>query len=579
MTLVLRPYQQKIISAVLADWAAGFTDVLVTAATGSGKTAMFLSILNDVLVPPGLPGQTQSSGPGRRGLILAHRKELIDQPLARLYQYFPAWQTRFPGAGIVMAEQDQPAAELIVATVQTLASSPRRLESILSYGPIDYLVVDEAHHFTDKNTYHKVYQQLRAANPAMLHLGVTATPIRADGDGLGGVYQKESAHYGIKEGISNHFLAPVRWLAIEAAISLDGVKTAHGDFQRSSLGKIFETDELLGLVVETYRQYALNLDGTPRQAVAFTVTVAGAHRLAEIFRAAGISAQAADGTTNKTDRIAILDGFQQGRTQVLCNVALYTEGLDIPQASCILQARPTRSDGLYVQMIGRALRVFPGKEDALILDFCPVEKRNIVMAGDVLGVPLARRDAITDPEKRERGDVSGGFTFDGQFTCMDGSPVEIISRQLDYLDASPWSWYRRDGWLTLGLGEASDEIDRTLVITPPNAGELSLYGVARYPSGHRQAYHLGSGSFEDLSTLADAFIEKHGNASLAMRARSWRREPPSDKQLAFARRLKGALKPGMSKGELAQSITHCLALKTVTQANPVPVYQQASLGV
>jgi superfamily II DNA or RNA helicase len=554
MSLTLRPYQQKIVEAVKADWAAGYTDLLVTAATGSGKTAIFLWLLNDALSESGQMTR------GKRGLILAHRKELIEQPLTRLFSYFPEW--RYRRAGVVMADQDEPGADLVVATVQTLASSPKRLERILAWGPIDYLVVDEAHHFTDKNTYHQVYRKLKEANPRMLHLGVTATPIRADGDGLAGVYQKESAHYGIKEGIEERFLAPVRWLAIEAAISLKGVKVVAGEFQRSALGKVFETDELLSLVAESYRQYA-----SERQAVAFTVTVDGAYRLASILRQAGVPAEAADGTTDKRERARILDSFAGGSTKVLCNVGLYTEGLDVPQASCILMARPTRSDGLYVQCIGRALRTYPGKEDALILDFVPVEKRNIVMAGDVLGIPLKKREALLQAgAETERGAVQAGFTFDGQFTWMDGSPVEILSRQLDYLDLSPWSWYRRDGWLSLGLGKASDEVERTLLISPPVEGEMVLYGCAKRPGGQWQAYELARGSFDELSQQADEFCNKWGNAGLAAKQRAWRRQPPTDKQLAFARRIKGAFRPGMTKGELAQSITHHLALRTIQGA-------------
>lgn len=546
MSLTLRPYQQQAVDAVKKDWAAGYTDVLGTAATGLGKTAIFLALLNDVIVDG-------------RGLILAHRKELIEQPLERLFRYFPEWRWQTAGrAGIVMADQNQPDSDLVVATVQTLAS-PRRLEEVLRFGPIQYLITDEAHHAT-ASTYRQVYERLREANPEMRHLGVTATPIRADGDGLAGVFQKESFHFGIVEGIREGFLAPVRWLAIEAAISLKGVKIVAGEFQKSALGRVFETDELLSLVAESYRQYA-----SERQAVAFTVTVDGAYRLASILRQAGVPAEAADGTTDKRERARILDSFAGGSTKVLCNVGLYTEGLDVPQASCILMARPTRSDGLYVQCIGRALRTYPGKEDALILDFVPVEKRNIVMAGDVLGIPLEKREALLS-EPAERGAVQAGFTFDGSFTWMDGSPVEILSRQLDYLDLSPWSWYRRDGWMSLGLGKASDEVERTLLISPPADGEMVLYGCAKRPGGQWIAYEIARGDFDELSARAEEISSKWGNAGLAAKQRAWRREPPTDKQLAFARRIKGAWRQGMTKGELAQSITHHLALRTIQGA-------------
>jgi superfamily II DNA or RNA helicase len=547
MSLTLRPYQQQAVDAVKKDWAAGYTDVLGTAATGLGKTAIFLALLNDVIVDG-------------RGLILAHRKELIEQPLERLFSYFPEWRWQTAGrAGIVMADQNQPDSDLVVATVQTLAS-PRRLEEVLRFGPIQYLITDEAHHAT-ASTYRQVYERLREANPEMRHLGVTATPIRADGDGLAGVFQKESFHFGIVEGIREGFLAPVRWLAIQTAVSVAGVASREGDFVRKQLANVFETENCFDLVVESHKRYA---DG--RQAVAFTVSVEGAYRLAEKFREVGITASAADGTTGKRERAAILDAFAGGRTQVLCNVGLYTEGLDVPQASCIHQVRPTRSDGLYTQMIGRALRTYPGKPDALILDYAPVETRNIAMLGDVLGIPL-RRDSYIQP-KEDAGEVMGGFTFDGRAQWLTGSPAEIIARQLDYLDLSPWSWYRRDGWMSLGLGKASDEVERTLLISPPVEGEMVLYGCAKRPGGQWIAYKLARGDFEELSQRADEYCNRWGNAPLATKQRAWRREPPTDKQIAFARRIKGAFTPGMTKGELAQSITHMLAVRTVQGMQP-----------
>lgn len=548
MSITLRPYQIEAIRSIRADWDAGLTDVLLTMATGLGKTAVFLTLLNEVLTE------------GKRGLVLAHRKELIDQPLARLISYYPHWSDR---AGIVMADVNQPDRQLTVATVQSLAASARRLDEILSHGPIDYLIVDECHHFTDKNSYMAVLEVLRDANPNLRHLGVTATPIRADGDGLGGVYQKESAHFGIVEGIRAGYLAPVRWLAIQTSIRLDGVKTVDGDFQRKGLANVFETDNCFDLVVESHRKWSGD-----RQAAAFTVTVEGAYKLAEKFNEAGILAAAADGTTDKRRRAAILDDFANGRIQVLCNVGLYTEGLDVPQISCIHQVRPTKSDGLYTQIIGRALRTYPGKQDALILDYCPVDSRNIAMAGDVLGIPLRRDVYLT--EKEEPGEVQGGFTFDGKASWLTGSPAEIVARQLDYLDLSPWSWYRaEDGWLSLGLGSGSDHIERTLVISPAADGQMTLYGVWRRadPEGGRKGSWnsavIRSGLFDELQEAADGYCNSYGDATLASKSRAWRKQPPSDSQIKYARQLKGCWKPGATKGELAQRITHAVAMQSI----------------
>jgi len=184
------------------------------------------------------------------------------------------------------------------------------------------------------------------------------------------------------------------------------------------------------------------------------------------------------------------------------------------------------------------------------------------MMGDVLGIPLRRDSYIKDDA--QPGEAAGGFTFDGKTKWLAGTPAEIISRQLDYLDMTPWSWYRSDGWMSLGLGKAADEIERTLVISPPRDGELTLYGLARRKGRHEwQARKIAAGTFDELSEKADEICSRWGNATLAMRQRNWRREPPTTPQINFARRIKGAWKPGMTKGVLAQSITHYLALSAL----------------
>ncbi len=539
MGIQLRPYQVECIEAVKRDWQT-YSDVLLTVATGGGKTAIFLALIVEML----------SNAPKSRALIISHRQELVFQPIERLCQFWPEWGDR---AGAVMAEHDECNLQIVSATVQTLASA-RRLQRLLAYGPIDYLVVDETHH-SCAASYRTVLDTLRDINPDLRHLGVTATPMRADGHGLVEVYQHESAHYGIRELVRSGYLVPPRWLAIQTGISLKGVTTHDGDFTAKRLADVYETSNCFDLVVESHRRYA---DG--RQCLAFTASVDGAYDLAETFRGAGITAAAADATTDRDERRRLLRDFSAGRVQVLCNMGLFTEGLDVPAVSCIHQVRPTKSDALYTQIIGRALRTSPGKQDALIMDYCPLEARNVVMMGDVLGVD-ARKDVYVSDDPQE-GAVVGGFTFDGQTHWLSGNPMEIVSRQLDYLNVSPWSWYRApDGWMSIGLGQADDKVERSLVMSPPGE-EMTLYLVARR-DGERanRAYQVRTGSLADLSEWAEEYIARRGQASLAAKARNWRSEPASEKQIKFARRL--GIKDFPSKGAVAEQITHLMSVRAV----------------
>lgn len=548
-TLTFRPHQRTTIDGIRIAWHQGIANVLAVVATGGGKTHIFLGLIDEIL----------KDEPSARFLIIAHRKELIEQPAERIAEF---WPHRLLDVGIVMADQNDLERRITIATVQTLQSA-HRLAGILAHGPIDYLIIDECHH-ANAQSYLTIIDALRVANPSLRHLGVTATPLRSDDGGL--PYDKKVAHFGVKELVRDGYLAPPRWLAIQTGISLAQVPMVYGgangaDFNQRQLVNVFETDNCFDLVAESHKKYA---DG--RKALAFVVSVEGAYRLAETFNKAGIAAAAADGTTDKEARRGILNDFRNGRYQVLVNMALWTEGLDLPEVSCIHQVRPTKSDALYMQMVGRALRLFPGKDDALVLDYAPAEARNVTMMGDVLGVKVRKDVYIQD--KVEEGEVVAGFTFDRNgLNWLQGNPMEIVSRQLDYMSATPWRWHHigQGDWLTLGLGPGEDGTDRTLAISPPGT-EMHLWGVARGAEERwARAYHLSTGTFEEIQLIAEEYCLKWGNETLAFKAARWRKEAPTEGQLKFAKRL-GLDVFGKTRGQLAADITHKLAVQALKRA-------------
>jgi superfamily II DNA or RNA helicase len=544
----IRPYQRQTIDKIRQDWRDGHQHVLITMATGGGKTIVFLQLLIEEL----------RDNPTARCLILAHRKELIEQPIERLSAYWPEYAER---AGIVMAERDECEKQIMIATVQTL-NGAGRIERILAHGAVDYLITDEAHHATAAS-YISIYDRLAAANPRLKHLGVTATPLRADKVGLVRVFEKESAHYGIRELVKAGYLAPPRWLAIQTDISLSGVASNGSgddkDFNQRQLSHVFETANCFELVVESHKKYAEN-----RPAICFTVSVEGAHQLAEAFIAAGIPAGAADATTDKGTRAELLNRFRSGELSVLCNMGLWTEGLDLPELSCVHMVRPTQSDGLYTQCVGRALRIVPGKEDALILDYLPKESRNIAMLGDVLGVDIPRNHYI-EPDAA-MGEVAAGFLFDGRaFYWKSGNPMELISRQLDYLNLSPWRWIKpdRNDWAVIGLGkDKRSGVERALAVSPPDK-IMQLWAIWK-PEGDRwhKAAKLLEADLEAIMARSEEYIEKYGDAILAHKMRRWLTQPASERQIKYARSL-GVWRDGMSKGEANDAITYRLSINAV----------------
>jgi superfamily II DNA or RNA helicase len=544
----LRPYQRQTIDAIRDAWRSGIADVLAVLATGAGKTIIFLALIDEIL-------QEQ---PDARFLLVAHRKELIEQPAERIAQF---WPQRAGQVGIVMAAQNECDRQITIGTVQTL-QNVQRVEQISAYGPVDYLIVDEAHH-ANAQGYIDLIDNLKAINPDLRHLGVTATPVRADGGGL--PYDRKAVHFGVKELVRDGWLCPPRWLAIQTGISLAGVPVygsgADRDFSQKSLVNVFETSNCFELVAESHQKYAAG-----RKALAFVASVEGAYRLADTLTGAGIPAIAADGTTPADERRRILSDFRAGRYDVLVNCALFTEGLDVPEVSCIHQVRPTKSDALYLQMVGRALRTVPGKDDALILDYAPADARNVTMLGDVLGVDARKESYIEETE--EEGFVIAGFTFDGDFRWMNGNPMEIVSRQLDYLKMSPWRWSRpsgKGGPMVLGLGPGEDGIDRSLVISEPGQTMHVWLVAKREDERWHNAYHVKSGDFDAVSEWANDYAEQRGNTVLARKQQRWRNGAPSDGQIKYARRL-GVWQPGMTKGDCADAITARLALNAVQRA-------------
>ncbi len=563
----LRSYQSDAIAAVRAAWR-DHTDVLGVAATGAGKTVIFLSLAMDLL----------REQPDARIVVLAHREELIHQPIERLRAIAGDWLmadglTR-PRVGLLMGDRKDYDRQLTVATVQTLGRTAH-LQKLLAHGAVDYLITDEAHHAIAP-AYLRVRDGMKQANPALRHLGVTATPMRGDGLALANGFTTTAFTITIADLVRQGYLVKPSWYAISTQIDLTGVKSLGGDFQQGQLAERFDTAACRALVIAAHKEYA----GT-RPTIAFTTSVAGAHALAADFRAAGFSAASADGGTDRDVRRQILADFRAGHYQVLVNCGLWTEGLDVPEIACIHLARPTRSDGLYIQMVGRGLRPTPSKQDCLILDYLPADARNVAMLGDILGCPIPRDELLKQFRKAEKpGTTQIGFTFDGDSFDADGTNLQVIARELRYLDASPFVWYRRDGWLTLGCGWDREGIERVLAIKDGELWVLWRHGDAQDDGRYRatgpfqaRPWPHGDDAFAEGEKLA----AKHSNDSLASKGRAWHARAASEGQQQWLRRLaKGAIKRDelhmLSSGEAAQLITHFQAVQAIERFSTARLY-------
>ena len=323
--LELREYQRRAVDAVKAELA---DRPILVAPTGSGKTVMATALVEDLCLPT---------------LWLAHRKELIDQAARRL-------SAHGLDTGIVMSGYDNsPDAQVQVASVHTLVRREKP--------PAAIVVIDECHHATAQT-----YQRILDEYPGARIVGLTATPFRLDGRGLGDLFGKLVVAARTDELCAQGWLhRPKVWTS--KAPDLRGVRVVAGDYSVSALAQRSNTAELNADIVETWRRRA---DG--KRTVAFAVNVAHSQAIAEAFGRAGVAAEHLDGTTPRVDRDAILRRLATGQTTVVSNCMVLTEGWDLPALECAIIARPTASLNLHLQMIGRVMRACEGKDGATVLD-------------------------------------------------------------------------------------------------------------------------------------------------------------------------------------------------------------------
>jgi DNA repair protein RadD len=353
----LRPYQQQLVTEIRGQYQLGHKSVLAVLPTGGGKTVCFSYIAQ------------QASIKGNRVLILVHRAELLDQ----------ASRSMPVPHGIIAAGRAMDLSHTVqVASVQTVA---RRLHLL----PRDFfhlLVVDEAHH-TTAGTWAKVIQHFHAAKL----LGVTATPIRGDGRGLGEHYQAMVEGPTAQQLTEQGFLAAAKVLAPPGFDSA-GLRKRMGDFDtKQAEQRVVGT--IMGDCLGHYRKH---LPG--QTAIAFCCSVAHAEAVADLFNSNGIAAASIDGTMDTSTRRQLLADLGTGRLSILTSCALIGEGVDVPSVGGCILLRPTASVGLHLQMIGRCLRPQPGKT-AVVLDHVGNTLR--------LGHHLEERDWTLDGlRKRDR---------------------------------------------------------------------------------------------------------------------------------------------------------------------------------
>lgn len=545
---ILKPFQ---IQATSAFWDALTPDVnriMIEMATGLGKTITFAGVIDMWLRhqarpadrPPMSPPAIQGFQMGR-ALVLVHTDELIQQAVERIrFVTRGRWSI-----GVVKAGRNEVAADIVVASVQTL----RRIERREQIQDVGLIVVDECHHAV-ANSYQDILEHFGGLplrydltpelnRPATTPvLGVTATPARTDGIGLGSVWQELAFSRNLPWAIRHGHLIPFTpWL-----ISIPGVDSA-----ASEVALDYQLAEGLApeAVVKAWLDKAASPLGEPMEAnpstVLFAPLVKSAEAFADAFNTSGIKAEVVHGGMADTERRAVLERYEAGVTTVICNAMVLTEGWDSPRTMCVIIARPTQSVPLVVQMLGRGLRPWlsaeapPREEQRCTVLVVQGAATKVVVVADLSEAEGQMADMLTGLAMDDEWDIGVGLDPEPE---LYSGPVRVeLWDAIVQQSSKAWKYteggipflptakkrlgyvfvVERDGLFQVWTREAPNTTTPALVKSVITAPDLELA----------------------MAAAEDECLERGGNiaALLADKSRAWRKAVPSPEMVTEAKRV------------------------------------------
>lgn len=539
----LRPYQREAVDAVMRQWGNETRRTAVVLPTGTGKSTVIAKVA------------AESARMGLRVAMLAHRGELLDQMADTVPQVDPS----LPRPGIVRADEDDSSAQIVAASFQTLANAHRHA----ALGPRQVLLVDETHHVT-ADSYRRVVEDF---GPDAFMCGFTATLRREDGKALRELIHSIAFERNLRWALGEGYLVKPRGLTVKIPdLDLGKVKTTAGDFQNRDLAEVMEseTPEVVKAILKHCRDY---------RPIVFAASVLAAHDIAAALDAEGMSAEAVTGDMSYADRQPVYDRFRSGATRALVTVMVLTEGADFPMCDAVVIARPTQSQNLYSQMVGRALRPYDGKDHALVVDL--VGTSRVLKLVTVSNLDAGVTPKVVDPDGNELppdedDEVDGGLIAPTARQRRMG-PIETIG--IDLLGPDETNVL----WLATVKGVpfvAPTESDFAWFLWEVGYDENEpLYRVGKMPIKGREGGGWLTPEDQPLPlTLAVAFTEDDimsAQYAMPVRSASWRKyQPPSEAQLRYARGL-GIINPeDMTKARLSDEINIALVSRRLDGARP-----------
>lgn len=519
-SLQLRDYQQECLETVLTESKAGISRQLVSLPTGSGKTVIMSAIAKNF---------------NKRTLLLAHREELITQADEKFKLFWPDVDL-----GICMAERNEIDHQVVIGSVQSCSRS-KRLDCLKKQG-FDLLMIDEAHHAV-ADSYQSIINELGFASGSdKLLVGMTATPMRSDKMGLGNVFDKITFSRSIGTMIRAGYLSPVIGRKILTNFSFERIRTRNGDFDLGDLAEAVNTLERNEFIAGKFKEYTHD-----RKGIAFCVDVQHCKDLADAFRKVGINAEAVYGEMPTLDRKNILESLKTGKVQVAMSCGILIEGFDEPSVDVVVMARPTKSEGLYIQCVGRGLRLWPGKQNCVVLDF--TDKSHSLDSVMTLSNTIPEAIHITEKEKTE------GIEREEVDRIAKINVIESIDQEFDILGRV------RFIWTPIGNNEWSllDDEKRELVLSRTNGG---YNAILYFPDNSSQKIINKPLPLEYAMGCAEDYARQYLKTSFADIKAPWMKYETklTDGQREFLEK-NNAFREGMTKAEAAIEIRKIIALQ------------------
>jgi len=576
--LKLRDYQEECIQSVLASLDGGHKRLGISLATGAGKTVIFTQLIERIRASAG--GATQT-------LVLAHRRELVEQAARHCVDAYPDKRVEIEMGSLHATGT----ADITIASIQSITSGDR----MAKFDPARFklVLVDEAHHIVAPG-YMRVLQHFGLASkqprsPSLV--GVSATFSRFDGLRLGAAIDEIVYHKDYVEMIGDRWLSDLVFTSVESTADITRVRSGpNRDFQSGDLSRAVNTDKVNDVTVRSWLARAAGRKST----LVFCVDLAHVTGLTQKFRERGVDARFVTGDTDKAERSSRLDAFKKGAFPVLVNCGVFTEGTDIPNIDCVVLARPTKSRNLLVQMIGRGMRLHPGKDNCHVIDMVSSLETGIVTTPTLFGLDpgelvsnatvddlkgLRDRRAAETVRREQVERVRSGVDDEGD---DDGAPSKVTFTEyesvLDLIadtsgekhirSLSPYAWVQvgpsryilcgpTGTYLRIERNESSGSGESSAAFRAVEVRALPP-GVSKSPyAAPRQI--LQAATFADAVHGSDKYASETFPFGFISRRQRWRDGPPTEGQLEIINKVRGdgekLTAADLTKGKAADMIT------------------------